>query len=309
MSPDTILSRRGFLASGLAAATLPNLQALRADETAPISRYSAPDIQFLIDHKGLASQQPCEVAQRLDNPLSSGKTVKIFVDVKGDYNLRPIDTLVKNGWVSRHHVDRNKTLTFRPNPQAGDPDVKPSSGSGVVLRLEDQRVRLFSNDHVLCAARQHLEDQRTSDWPFDIASTDLALFRRVAGDGVIPEARLTSEEVTNQTLADLSVEIYGVGGDLFRFKGKPFRIPFTVPSLGETFGERVLFGLRIPTGFLHHPSEIAGMSGSPVLLARDGSVVGLVARVHYSSDGKTEATSIIFAGPDELRSLTKRSGG
>lgn len=190
MSPDAQLTRRGFLVSGLAAATLPSARAIRADEVAATSRYTAPDIEFLIDHKAFASQRPCEVAQRLDNPLSSGKTAKIFVDAKGEYQLRPIDTLVKTGWVSRHHVDRNKSLTFRPNPKAGDPDVKPSSGSGVVLRFDDGHALLFSNDHVLCAARQSLEDRRISDWAFDVASIDLSLPHRVAGDGAIPEARL-----------------------------------------------------------------------------------------------------------------------
>lgn len=309
MSPDShaTLSRRTFLGCTFGAMTLPSLGVLQANEPPALSQYTAPDLKFLMSEKEFLGQLPCPVAQRLDNPISTGRTAKIFVNSKGEYLVRPIDDLVKSGWIRQNHIERNKSFAFKPLPKAGDPDIRPSTGSGVFMRLDDGSERFFSNDHVLCAARQELEIHRTSDWAFDIAQINPLLLKRAPGDGAIPRADLTTGEITNATLTDISVHIYGVGGDLLSFQGKPFRIPFTIPSLGEDFGERSLFGLRLPEAFLHHPMEIAGMSGSPVLVARDHSVAGLVARVHHVSDRRSSATVIIFVGPDELRALAKRA--
>jgi hypothetical protein len=57
--------------------------------------------------------------------------------------------------------------------------------------------------------------------------------------------------------------------------------------------------------YLQEPgkAEIAGMSGSPVVIEGTSSVVGLVVRVHQVWQGSRVANIIMFVGPDEIRDL------
>jgi hypothetical protein len=248
---------------------------------------------------------PACKAARLDNHIEGSCTVKVFVGGDGGYLVRPIRSLVQEGWVKRYHSQRVTNLALRGNAQAGDPDITPSIGSGVFLEMPAGDTRFFSNDHVLCNGRWELEKQRVSDWPFDIASIEPGLLALQSGDSPVPKARIASEDVTNASLHEMQVDLYGIGGDLFSFSGRPFAIDFTIPSLGEKFGQRKIFGLRLPDRAVHHPAEIAGMSGSPVTLSGQGGVVGLVVRVHQVSLESQVATIILFVGPDELRDLTR----
>jgi hypothetical protein len=305
ISSANTTTRRELLsaaASTLAALSLNSFTRGSGEERTATSSYTAPDLELLVQSEEVFKHEPCS-SQRLDDHLKNSCTVKFFVGPDGNYLVRPIEALVREGWAKQNHTQRLTSLSLKGNPQAGDPDIRPSVGSGVFLRTSGGVHRFFSNDHVLCAGRWELERQRVSNWAFDVASIDPALLSTRASDGPLPKTALAPDDVTNEKLTDMRVDLYGIGADLFRFIGKPFPIPFTVPSLGGNFGQRILFGLRLPERSLHHPAEIAGMSGSPVVIEGTSSVVGLVVRVHQVWQGSRVANIIMFVGPDEIRDL------
>jgi hypothetical protein len=304
LSPASVSRRELFrkAAAALAGLSLGSLQLCRAGVQSPASEYTAPDLELHVKPEEMLRQESC-TAQRLDDHLKNSCAVKLFVGPEGDYLVRPIEALVSEGWAKKNHRERLTRLSLHGTARAGDPDIRPSVGSGVFLQTAGGAHRFYSNDHVLCAGRWDLERRRVSHWAFDVASIDPALLRTLPVDGTVPKATLAENQITNESLPDTRVGLYGIGADLFRFIGKPFPIPFTIPSLGASFGQRRLFGLRLPERSLHHPAEIAGMSGGPVVIDGTTSVVGLVVRVLQVTHGLKNANIILFVGPDELREL------
>ncbi|MFN4896431.1 MAG: hypothetical protein ACK5HO_11640 [Pseudomonadota bacterium] len=316
VSTSNHIARRGFLrglaaaaTTGLSAASLPQLSlgAEGGQVSQGLSMYKTPETSMQVSQEWFLDQRPCRLAQRLDFHLQGGLTSKLFVGPEGGYLVRPLESLVQEGWDKRMHQLLRQNTRLTANSRHGDPDIKPCQGSGVLVQLPGGERSFFSNDHVLCSARSELEKRRISIWEFDIARIDPRWINLQTNDKPLPVAQIATESAaTNQTLPENEVEIYGFGADLRLFVGKPFRIPITIPELGEKFGQRDIFGLRLSDGAVNTIAEISGMSGSPVVLHKTKEVVGLVCRVFYSlKDGKS-ATVILFAGPDELRDLARR---
>jgi hypothetical protein len=142
--------------------------------------------------------------------------------------------------------------------------------------------------------------------PYDINVINHELLERNHSDPhQLPEATLADGSIHNGNIGTKKVEIYGFGKDLFHFVGYPFSFTCSMPQFGPEFRSRVLFGLRVPDGFLHSRNEIGGMSGSPVVLEGTSTVVGTVCRVYPVAHLDTPVSSVVFIGPDQIRETAR----
>jgi hypothetical protein len=201
------------------------------------------------------------------------------------------------------------------NPTYSDPDIHPSHGSGVLMTLGTggaQRKIYLSNEHVFRSAAWQLEEKALYNWHFDLGVMSAREIRANPADRSQPPlGRLADSSVTNANLCSRSVEVVGFGSDLFKFVGTPIRLPYFITP-GAPFNvpperQHLLFGLRIPRGFLHDIAEIGGMSGTPVVLEGTNEVVGTVSRISEFMDGENPICVLLFTGPQEVRGIVSKA--
>jgi hypothetical protein len=240
---------------------------------------------------------------------------KIFVDRDGSIHLKTLSFLERSGWMNQWRTITKNAVPPVKNPTYADPDVHPSHGSGVLLAAgnhEKPHQIYLSNEHTFRAARWQLEDKAVYNWHYDLGVMSTKHLARNPDDrAAVPQGRLADESITNANLCARSVEVVGFGSDLFKFIGTPFQLPSyiteTFPTLERSMRQHLLFGLKIPRGFLREISEIGGMSGSPIVLEGTHEVVGVLCRVAQCLEGDEPIPYLVFTGPNEVRSIVAQA--
>ena len=319
---DTNLkSRRDILNLALSSTCIPSALRAFAEEQKAIesAEYQPPLWRFALPVEELANKTPCKAA-RLDSHLPHGVTSKIFTErFQGALKVSTLRHLVDNGWVRHERETYKRSLggarsnTPPQPPQNNRPhnpaSVWPKHGGGAVVDLStDGRKTLgfISNNHVVCDASRKLVDASFCNHPYDINVINQELLERNRSDPhQLPEATFADGSIHNRNIGTKKVEIYGFGKDLFHFVGYPFSFTCSMPQFGPQFQSRVLFGLRLPDGFLHSRNEIGGLSGSPVVLEGTSTVVGTVCRVYPVAHIDTPVSSVVFIGPDQVRETAR----
>jgi hypothetical protein len=172
----------------------------------------------------------------------------------------------------------------------------------------------LSNEHVFRGAAWQIEDKAVYDWHYDLGVMRVRELSRHAEDRTpLPQGQIARSSVRNGNLCSRTLEVVGFGSDLFKFVGQPFQVPTYIthsyPFQESPRTQHLLFGLRIPRGFLRDIAEIGGMSGSPVVLEGTSEVVGVVSRVLQIKDGNDQIPFLLFTGPDQVRGLLSRAEG
>jgi hypothetical protein len=201
------------------------------------------------------------------------------------------------------------------NADGTEPDIVPSQSSGVLMTIgsgSKTRDIYLSNEHALRAARWQLEEKSIFNWHYDLGVIPAEHLLRYTDDRFeLAKGRLADESITNANLSSRSVEVVGFGSDLFKFVGTPFKLPYHFSDAAglnpNQMQQHLLFGMRIPEGFLRDISEIGGMSGSPVVLQGTREVVGIVCRVAQTLDGDRAIPHLVFVGPNEVRRIVDRA--
>lgn len=158
-------SRREFCATAALGALSLFPGKVRGDESKPVaqlSTYSAPNWDLQLRPDEIASK-PVAVSQRYESPPAGIYTCKVFVSDKGDLYVRSFQNIQENGWLKNNKQNRLQRPGRLYDPVAGDPDIRPSSGSGVMLEFVvggEKKRFVLSNDHVVTATRRELEEKR-----------------------------------------------------------------------------------------------------------------------------------------------------
>ena len=283
------------------------------------SSYSAPELRLGEDIEYLRKAASCK-ATRYSHGVPPTCTSKIFVERDGTLHLKTLSFLDRSGWMNRWRTMTRVEMPAIKNPTFSDPDIHPSHGSGVLLPVgtgAGQRTIYLSNEHVFRSAAWELEEKALYNWHYDLGVMSAGEIRANPADRSQPPlGRLAESSVRNANLCSRSVEVVGFGSDLFKFVGTPLRLPYFI-TLGAPFAvspqrQHLLFGLKIPRGFLRDIAEIGGMSGSPVVLEGTNKVVGTVSRISEFMDGENPICVLLFTGPDEVRGIVsdaERAGG
>lgn len=315
---DRSISRRGAiatLASLTGACFSADGGAARAQEVdKQRTPYAAPEWQTSADYQYLRTMPTCK-ATRYSQGVPKTCASKIFVDSDGSIHLKTLPFLERSGWMNRWRTATKSVVPQVKNPTYTDPDVHPSHGSGVLLAAgnhEKPHEIYLSNEHTFRAARWQVEDKAIYDWHYDLGVMSAKHLTPNPTDRAHPpRGRLADESITNANLCSRSVEIVGFGSDLFKFVGTPFKLPFyineTFPTLERSSRQHLLFGLKIPRGFLRQISEIGGMSGSPIVLEGTCDVVGVLCRVAQCLEGAEPIPYLVFTGPNEVRTIVARA--
>lgn len=286
-----------------------------AQETATKrSSYSAPELRFGESIEYLRKAPSCK-ATRYSQGVPPTCTSKIFVERDGTLHLKTLSFLDRSGWMDRWRAMTRVEMPTIKNPTYSDPDIHPSHGSGVLMTLGTgaaQRKVYLSNEHVFRSASWQLEEKALYNWHYDLGVMSAKELRANPADRSQPPlGHLADSSVTNANLCSRSVEVVGFGSDLFKFVGTPLRLPYfiTPGALFTVHPERqhLLFGLKIPWGFLRDIAEIGGMSGSPVVLEGTKEVVGTVSRISEFMDGENPICVLLFTGPNEVRGVVSKA--
>ena len=315
---DKNVSRRAALATmgGLGATSfLSGAASAQADDGhRKPTPYSAPEWE---SDKGFdyLIEMPISKATRYASGVPDSCGSKIFVDARGSILVSTLQFLDRSGRMSQWRESRRVTVPTIKNAVHTDPDIVPSQSSGVLMTIDSgskTRDIYLSNEHALRAARWQLEDKAVFNWHYDLGVIPAEHLLRYADDRVpLPKAQLADQSVTNATLSSRTVEVVGLGSDLFKFVGTPFKLPYYISDAAAFMRDRtqqhLLFGIRIPEGFLRDIAEIGGMSGSPVVLQGTREVVGMVCRVAQTLDGDRPIPYLVFAGPNEVRGIVDRA--
>ena len=315
---DQSISRRGALATlaSLSGAcfSLGSVQALAREEKKERTPYAAPEWSSDISIEELRSAPACK-ATRYSRGIPQTCASKIFVDGNGEIHLKSLSFLERTGWMDRWRVTTRGNVPSIKNPTFSDPDIHPSHGSGTLLTVQQgnrPRDIYLSNEHTFRAAHWRLEDKAIYDWHYDLGVLAAEHLHTTPADNTKPpRAQLASDSVSNTNLCSKTIEVVGFGSDLFKFVGTPFKLPISIttapPTLGLPEQQHLLFGLKIPRGFLRELAEIGGMSGSPIVLAGTRDVVGVVCRIAQRLDGKEPISYLIFTGPNEVRRIVAQA--
>lgn len=102
------------------------------------------------------------------------------------------------------------------------------------------------------------------------------------------------------------MRIFGSGADLYNLVGRPFPIRALVREEGSPPKEIELFGLRVADNFFKPIGQMAGMSGSPVILDGTHEVVGTLCRSYSKSWQGRELQYVVFSPIAALRELEGR---
>ena len=311
-------SRREFCATAALGALSLFPGKVRGDEVKPdqskplaqLSTYSAPkwDLQLTLEE---VASKPVAVSQRYESPAAGIYTCKVFIGDQGDLYVRSFQNIQENGWLKKHREDRSQKPGQLRNPVAGDPDIRPSTGSGVMLEFVvsgEKKRFVLSNDHVVTATRRELEEKRCSLHNFDVTCfpASQAIIQEHDRARIPLGAICADPQISNRTLSSKKVRIFGLGADLYNFVGQPFPIRALVREEGSPPKEIELFGLRVADNFFKPIGQMGGMSGSPVMLDGTHEVVGTVCRSYSRSWQGKELQYVVFSPIDALRELEGR---
>jgi hypothetical protein len=315
---DKNVSRRAALATTAlfgATSLFPGSRPAQADERhRKEASYCPPEWE---SKKGFdyLNAMPVSKATRYASGVPATCGTKTFVDARGSILISTLQFLDRSGWMSQRRESSRVRMPAIENADGTEPDIVPSQSSGVLMTIgsgSKTRDIYLSNEHALRAARWQLEEKSIFNWHYDLGVIPAEHLLRYTDDRFeLAKGRLADESITNANLSSRSVEVVGFGSDLFKFIGTPFKLPYHFSDAAglnpNQMQQHLLFGMRIPEGFLRDISEIGGMSGSPVVLQGTREVVGIVCRVAQTLDGDRAIPHLVFVGPNEVRRIIDRA--